>query len=123
MAENGNVSSSDPKLIFACSGAADVGQISDMAARKMTKEGTGKMFCTAGLGGRVEPIMKMTSSASKILAIDGCSLDCVRHSLKEAGFEEFEHLQLGEIGLEKGSSDVTEENVAKVAARGKELLN
>ena len=25
-----------PKLIFACSGAADVGQISDLAARKLT---------------------------------------------------------------------------------------
>ena len=123
MAENENVCSGGPKLIFACSGAADVGQISDMAARKMTKEGAGKMFCTAGLGGRVEPIMKMTSSASKILAIDGCSLGCVKHSLVEAGFEEFKHLQLGEIGLEKGSSAVTGENAAKVAARGKELLS
>ena len=36
------------KLIFACSGAADVGQISDLAARKLTVEGAGKMFCLGG---------------------------------------------------------------------------
>lgn len=123
MAGDGNVCGGGPKLIFACSGAADVGQITDMAARKMMKEGTGKMFCTAGLGGRVEPIMTMTLSASKILAIDGCSLGCVKHSLQEAGFEEFEYLQLGEIGLEKGSSAISEENAAKVADKGKELLS
>ena len=122
MAENGNVCSGDPALIFACSGAADVGQIADMAARKMSKDGAGKMFCTAGLGGRVEPIMKMTASASKILAIDGCPLNCVKSSLEQAGFNEFIHLQITDLGLEKGKSPVTDENVAKVAAKGKELL-
>ena len=122
MAENGNVCSGDPALIFACSGAADVGQIADMAARKMSKDGAGKMFCTAGLGGRVEPIMKMTASASKILAIDGCPLNCVKSSFEQAGFNEFIHLQITDLGLEKGKSPVTDENVAKVAAKGKELL-
>ena len=37
-----------PKLIFACSGAADVGQISDLAAGKRTAEDAGKMFCLGG---------------------------------------------------------------------------
>ena len=30
---------SAPKLIFACSGAADVGAVADQAARKLTKDG------------------------------------------------------------------------------------
>ena len=30
--------SGGPKLIFACSGVADVGEIADKAARKLTKE-------------------------------------------------------------------------------------
>ena len=41
---------SAPKLIFACSGAADVGAIADQAARKLTKDGAGKMYCLAGIG-------------------------------------------------------------------------
>ncbi|MFZ5830584.1 MAG: putative zinc-binding protein, partial [Planctomycetota bacterium] len=55
---------SAPKLIFACSGAADVGQIADLAARRLTAEGVGKMFCLAGIGGRVSGIMETTKTAS-----------------------------------------------------------
>ena len=115
--------SGGPKLIFACSGAADVGEIADKAARKLTKEGVGKMFCSVGIGGRVSGIMKTTESADRILAIDGCPLNCVKNSLEKAGFNEFKHLQLAELGLAKCSSPVTEENIAKVAAKGKELMS
>lgn len=112
-----------PKLIFACSGAADVGAISDQAARKLAREGAGKMFCLAGVGGRVSGIMKTTESAAAILAIDGCALDCARDCLEQAGFTEFEHLRLADLGFEKGKSAVTDEAVEKVAARGRELLS
>ena len=60
MSESKNCCSAAPKLIFACSGAADVGAIADQAARKLTREGKGKMFCLAGIGGRVSGIMKST---------------------------------------------------------------
>jgi len=114
--------SGGPKLIFACSGAADVGAIADQAARKMTKEAVGKMFCTAGIGGGISGIMKTTEAASEILAIDGCPLNCVKSSLERAGFTNFRHLQLADIGLEKCNSPVTEENIAKVAVKGTEML-
>ena len=114
--------SGGPKLIFACSGAADVGAIADQAARKMTQEGVGKMFCLAGIGGRVSGIMKTTESAESILAIDGCSLNCVKKSLELAGFNQFKHLQLADIGLGKCSSPATEENISKVFSKGKEMM-
>jgi len=87
--ERSGVCSSGPKLIFACSGAADVGEISDRAARKMTRDGVGKMFCLAGVGGRIGPIMKAAGQASDILAIDGCPLNCVKECLQLAGFNNF----------------------------------
>ena len=121
--ENSCECSGGPKLIFACSGAADVGAIADQAARKMTKEGVGKMFCTVGIGGRISGIMKTTESAEKILAIDGCPLNCVKNSLQQAGFNKYEHLQLADLGMEKCSSPVTEENVSKVVAKGKEMIS
>jgi uncharacterized metal-binding protein len=111
-----------PKLIFACSGAADVGQISDLAARKLTAEGAGKMFCLAGIGGRVSGIMATTQAAAAILAIDGCPLDCARNTLEQAGFQQFEHLRLTDMGMEKGKTPATEEAIAKVASRGKARL-
>ena len=110
------------KLIFACSGAADVGALSDQAARKMTRDGTGKMFCTPGIGGRVSGIMKTTEAADVILAIDGCPLDCVKQSLIQAGFNVFKHLRLTDIGFEKGKTAVNDAAVATVADKAAELL-
>ncbi len=107
-----------PKLIFACSGAADVGAVADQAARKMTRDGTGKMFCLAGIGGRVSGIMATTAAASKVLAIDGCPLNCVKLSLEQAGFTAFEHLQLADLGMEKGKTPMSPEAVEKAAAAG-----
>ena len=103
-----------PTLIFSCSGAADVGEIADRAARKLTAQGLGKMYCLAGIGGKVKGIIETTQKASKILAIDGCPLDCTRLSLEEAGFTEFEHIIVTDLGLEKGKSPATEDNIYKV---------
>ena len=109
-------------MIFACSGAADVGEITDRAARKMTRDGAGRMFCTAGLGGRISGILKTTEAADGVLAIDGCPLNCVKASLEQAGFTAFKHLQLADLGLEKCKSPVTEENISKVAARAAGMI-
>jgi uncharacterized metal-binding protein len=111
-----------PTLIFACSGSADVGEIADRAARKLTKEGVGIMYCLAGIGGRVSGIMKGTEAASRILAIDGCPLDCVKHCLEQAGFTTYEHVRITDLGLEKGESPVSETNVSLVVDKARALL-
>lgn len=106
------------KLIFPCSGAADVGAVADQAARKLTKDGAGKMYCLAGIGGRVSGIMATTEAAAKILAIDGCPQNCSRKTLEQAGFKKFEHLQLIDLGMEKGKTPATQESIAKAVAAG-----
>lgn len=111
-----------PKLIFACSGAADVGEIADHVARKLTRDGSGKMFCLAGIGGRVAGIMKTTEAADQILAIDGCPLNCAKQTLEAAGFTNYKHLQLADIGLAKGQSPPTEETIAATAVKAAQLL-
>ncbi len=111
-----------PRLIFSCSGAADVGAVADQAARQLTREGHGKMFCLAGIGGRVSGILKSTAAASSILAIDGCPLDCARKGLEEAGFSGFAHLQLADLGLEKGGTPPSDAAVHLVASKAAELL-
>ncbi len=109
-----NICSAASTLIFSCSGAADVGAVADRAARKLTVDGAGKMYCLAGIGGRVQGILKTTEEAEKILAIDGCPLDCTKLSLEEVGFAEFEHIKVTDLGLEKGKSPATDENIDTV---------
>jgi uncharacterized metal-binding protein len=121
-AEKSGVCSGGPKLVFACSGAADVGEIADRAARNMTKNGNGSMFCLAGIGGKIPGIIKKTQAASKVLAIDGCELDCVKSCLQEAGFAGFEHFRVTDLGMQKGQAAINDEHVARVVQHGATLL-
>ncbi len=114
--------SGGPKLIFACSGGSNLGHLTDQAARQLTKEGVGKMYCLTGIGGRVNAIMVNTQAASQILAIDGCELDCAKNCLKQAGFDQFEHLRLSDIGMKKGVTLVDAESVNQVVSKAKEKL-
>jgi uncharacterized metal-binding protein len=113
----------ETRLVFPCSGAADVGEVSDRAARWMTRAGTGDMYCLAGIGGRVSGIMASTAAANKILAIDGCPQECARKTLEQAGFTGFYHLKLDALGLKKRHTPPTDEVVHRVAEAGAVLLN
>lgn len=111
-----------PKLVFTCSGAADVGEISDRAAREIACSGLGRMYCLAGIGGRIPDILKTTESSRSILAIDGCPGACASMSLKQAGFTDFEQVQLDRLGLQKGSSPASPENIARVVEAARQLI-
>ena len=111
-----------PRLVFPCLGASNVGELSDQAARQTTKDGTGRMYCLAGIGGRVETVMVNTRGAAKMLVIDGCSQECARKTMELAGFSRFQHLKLEAMGFKKGETPVTPERVRQVADRGATLL-
>ncbi len=117
-----STASTQSRLIFACSGAADIGHIADLAARKLMQQGAGRMYCLAGVGGRVPAILETVRTASAVLAIDGCPQDCARKTLEQAGFTGFRHLQLADLGFTKGNHPPTAERVEIVARRGVELL-
>ena len=112
-----------PKLVFPCSGASDVGGLTDRAGRQMTLDLMGRMYCLAGIGGRVEGIMANTRGAARVLVIDGCKEECARKTMELAGFSGFAHLQLErDLGWEKGKTRATVARIREVASRGAELL-
>ena len=110
------------KLIFSCSGAADVGSIADLTARQLTKEGSGKMFCTVGVGGQVEPILTATQKASILLAIDGCPMDCAKKTLEIAGFSNVTHIRVTDLGMEKGKTLISDDNISVVKNKAQSAL-
>lgn len=88
----------------------------------MAKDGTGKMYCLAGIGGRVEGIMANAKAAAKILVVDGCKEECARKTMELAGFKDFQHLKLAEMGFEKGKTRVTAARIRQVADQAAGLL-
>jgi uncharacterized metal-binding protein len=110
------------KLIYACSGVADVGELSDQVARKLSKNGVGKMSCLAGIGGRVSGLLKSAEAASEILIMDGCKLNCALKTMQEAGFKNIKHLCLDDLGFKKGSTEVNDDNIGKVVQQATTIL-
>jgi uncharacterized metal-binding protein len=104
-------------LIFPCSGGSNVGQIANQAGVKLTQEGMGKFFCLAGIGGHVSGMIESSKAGKMLVAIDGCSVACVKKTLEHAGFNIDEYVQVTEIGIEKNHDlDPISPDVDKVTA-------
>ena len=110
-------------VVYACSGCSDAGEIADRVARQLTREGAAKMSCLAGIGGRVKSLVATAEKAEHILVVDGCPLNCAAHTLKLAGFNKFNHLELHKIGVRKGSTPVTDERIADGVAAAIKILS
>ena len=109
-------------VVYACSGCSDAGEIADRVARQLTREGVAQMSCLAGIGGRVKSLLARAEHAERILVVDGCPLNCARHTLELAGFKKFDHLELHKLGIRKGTAPVTEERIASGVAAARRLL-
>jgi uncharacterized metal-binding protein len=123
---NDNSNPAEPKkpttVVYACSGCSDAGEIADRVARQLTRDGAAQMSCLAGIGGRVKSLVSMAEKAEHILVVDGCPLNCAAHTLKLAGFQKFDHLELHKIGIRKGSCPLTEERIATGVEAAKKIL-
>ncbi len=109
-------------VIYACSGCSDAGELADRTARTLSQQKRGEMSCLAGIGGRVKSLMTRAEQASHIVAIDGCPLNCARHTLEQAGFADIHHLELHRLGLRKGSCPPTQERISIAVQAGLELI-
>ena len=109
-------------VVYACSGGSDAGELADRIARRLAREGAAEMSCLAGIGGRVKSLMAKAENAKRILAIDGCPLNCTRHTLELAGFRNFDHLELHQLGFRKNSCPVTDACVETGVNAAKKIL-
>jgi uncharacterized metal-binding protein len=102
------------KTVFACSGAADLGQISDLVARKIHSDGARQMKCLAFIGAGIQDMIDSVKD-SNMLVIDGCKLDCGKLTMEKNGLSGFCHLRLTDLGYIKGKTDVSMKAVNEIA--------
>ncbi|KKG00384.1 zinc-binding protein [Methanosarcina mazei] len=109
--------------IFACSGASNVGQIANKIAVELTKQEVGKMMCTVGIGGRINGLLKSAEGSERLIAIDGCPLNCTKETLELAGFTPDRHIVISELGIKKNKDlDLKDEEVKEAMDKVKEIL-
>ena len=100
-------------LIYSCSGGSDVGQVADLSARKLSKEGFGKMTCLASIGAHLSGFVESAKGADLNITIDGCPVACAKKGLEHIGVTPKSHI-LSEMGYAKGKTPPSDEVVDKV---------
>ncbi len=107
------------KLLYSCSGGADVGALADRIARRLAKEGFGKMSCLAGIGADISGFIESAKCAAQNITIDGCPLRCAAKNFENRSIKPLSFV-LTEMGFTKGSTEV---NVETIETAMKKLEN
>jgi uncharacterized metal-binding protein len=107
------------RILYACSGASDVGQIADKTARKLSKDGYGNMTCLAAIGAHLSGFVESAKATDENIAIDGCPVARGRKNLEHIGVTPKSYI-LTEMGLVKGKTKVTDEVVNKMSEKIKQ---
>ena len=88
-------------LVYACSGCSSAAQMTNHLALTLDREGVAEMSCIAGVGGGVPALVRTAQAGRRILALDGCVLQCVSACLAKAGVVADTHLLLSDYGVKK----------------------
>jgi uncharacterized metal-binding protein len=96
--------------IFPCVGASNVGQLSNKVAIELEKQSLGNLMCTVGIGARALGLMKSAEASDRIIAIDGCPVNCASKTLELAGFKVDHHVVISELGIKKNRDKSLKDN-------------
>lgn len=92
-------------LVYSCSGCSSAAQLANTVAIRLDRADLAEMSCIAGVGGGVKSLVNKAKRAAqtgrKIIALDGCHLQCARHCLDNQGVKPDVHVLLNEFGVKK----------------------
>ena len=88
-------------LVYSCSGCSSAAQMANHLALQLDRQGIAEMSCIAGVGGDVPSLVRTACSGRPLIALDGCPLECVRHTLQRHGLVPAHHVLLHTHGVKK----------------------
>lgn len=112
----------ETKLIYACSGAANVGEIADRVARKLSTDGIARMSCLAGIAAGLSGYVQSAKGVDANITIDGCKTACSKKTLEKIGVTPASYILTG-FGLIKGDTPVTEKIIAQMCEKIKNAVS
>lgn len=108
-------------VLLPCSGGSNVGQLANAAGVQLTREGKGRMYCLAGLGGDLSGFIASTQGAGLRVAIDGCAMGCAQATLRRHGIEPELVVVATELGIERSKDfDLPAEQIETVRRAAEE---
>ncbi|RJX29221.1 MAG: zinc-binding protein [Desulfarculus sp.] len=114
-APDGNV------MLLSCSGGSNVGQLANQACVELTQEGFGKIFCLAGIGGKLSGFVRSAKDVPRMVVLDGCEVGCAKAIFKEAGTLLRGYVVLTDLGISKNKDFARKrEDIDQVKAAAKQ---
>jgi uncharacterized metal-binding protein len=110
------------KIIYSCSGAADVGELADRAVRQLRKDGIAQGSCIAAIGADLSGYVQSAKGADMTIAIDGCPVGCTKLNLEKIGVTPVA-VNLADLGFKKGESAFSESLLTAAVDGIKRVLN
>ncbi|WP_298668156.1 putative zinc-binding protein [uncultured Methanofollis sp.] len=105
------------RIIFACAGASNVGQITNIAAIQLSVEGFGSPACTAQLATGAGPVKKACAEADEVVVLDGCPVACASKIAAAQGITPDQAIVATEVGIAKSHDlEISEEEIEKVVS-------
>lgn len=105
------------RIIFPCAGVANVGQVSNEAAIRLTEEGYGAATCIALLGTGDAGLKQRIADADEVVIIDGCPVICGAKIAAAQGVVAAQHIVITNLGIEKANSrNFTEDDIETVVS-------
>jgi uncharacterized metal-binding protein len=102
-------------LLYACSGAANTGNLADQVARLLALQGAGSMTCLVSMGANQLKFLQAARGARNNIVIDGCSIACGKIIFETLDIP-FKHFVTTDFGVEKKKTPITEALIASVAS-------
>jgi uncharacterized metal-binding protein len=81
-------------LIYNCSGASNVGQITHATALKAAREGLATMSCLAGVGAHLSGFVVSARDCEQVVVLDGCDQQCAKKVFEHVDIEPQVYLDL-----------------------------
>ena len=106
-------------IIFACDGAASVGQVGNRVAIDLTNAGgSARMCCASAVGAGSEQHVNIGKRARRVIVINGCANRCVSKIMEQRGVEVDHEYVIAKMGVSKVPTlDFSEADVERIAAQ------
>jgi len=104
-------------IIFACDGAASVGQVGHDVAVKLTKKQEGaRMCCLSAVAAESKPHVGIAQKARKLIVINGCANQCASKILEKLNIQPGYEIIIAKEGVDKiPTLDFDDQDVERIA--------
>ena len=94
-----------PRMILACAGGSNVGQLSNQATVELTREGFGKRHLSGERGRAFHRFCAIRPRYRRsIVVIEGCEIGCAKAILEHADIPIKNYLVISAMGIEKNKN-------------------